>query len=302
MTETVLKAIYGSPETPLKIGEIEIPCYVLEDGKRVIHQRGMLPALNIARGGSSKGGGDRLAHFVSSQVLKPFISEDLLNVTTQPIKFRTPKGSLAYGYEANVLAEICDAVLAARKAGVLQKQQAHIAEQCEVLMRGFAMVGIVALIDEVTGYQEVRERDALHKILEAYISKELLPWTKKFPDDFYKEMFRLRGWDYNPMSVKRPKFVGYLTDALVYKKLPPGVLEKLKESNPKNDKGNRLKRHHQFLSEDIGNTHLEKQIAIVTTLMRISPDWRRFKGNFERAFPTDSNDQLTLDVETIDED
>mgnify|MGYP003561277120 CR=1 FL=1 len=52
-------------------------------------------------------------------------------------------------------------------------------------MRAFARVGITALVDEATGYQYERENDELQKILKAYISEELLPWQKRFPDIFY---------------------------------------------------------------------------------------------------------------------
>ena len=105
--------------------------------------------------------------------------------------FVTPTGGRAYGYEATVLVELCEAILAARAAGVLQPQQKNIAQKCEIIVRGLARVGIVALVDEATGFQEVRKRDALHKILEAYIAPELMPWTRRFPPSFYKEMFRV---------------------------------------------------------------------------------------------------------------
>ena len=43
-----------------------------------------------------------------------------------PILFRFPTGGkIAYGYEATVLAEICEAILRARDEGLLLKQQAH---------------------------------------------------------------------------------------------------------------------------------------------------------------------------------
>jgi hypothetical protein len=54
-----------------------------------------------------------------------------------------------------------------------RKQQEHIAKQAEILVRGFAGVGIIALVDEATGYQQDRARDALSRILEAFIAKEL---------------------------------------------------------------------------------------------------------------------------------
>lgn len=185
-----------------------------------------------------------------------------------------------------MLTDLCDAVLNMRAAGVPQKQQQRIAQRCELLMRALARVGLIALIDEATGFQELRERDALHRILAAYISKELLPWSLRFPVEFYREMFRLMNWDFDPSSTKKLGFVGTLTNQLVYEKLPPGVLISLRKRNPVLVETRRRRhKHHQFLSEDIGNPNLEKKIVQVIALMRASPDRSTFKKIFSRAFP-----------------
>lgn len=115
----------------------------------------------------------------------------------------------------------------AKTANVLVGDQVPLADMAEILYDGLADLGIIALFDEATGFQEVRDRNELYRILETYIAKELLPWTKRFPDEFYRELFRLRGWAYSPMTVKRPKLVGYLTNQLIYQQLPTGVLEAL---------------------------------------------------------------------------
>jgi hypothetical protein len=270
--ETLPRAIYGSSESPLKIGDIDLPCYVLDDERRVLTASGVQFGMAIAQGGSMKRGLSRLELFVSGKIISPFISNELRDRVQTPILFRTPANGKAYGYEAEVLVELCEAVLAARQAGKLQPQQLPIAQQCEILMRGFARVGIVALVDEATGYERVRKRGELHKILEAYIAKELLPWSKRFPDSFYQEMFRLHGWEYDPKSVKRPGVVGKFTNTYIYEALPEGVIDELKAKNPENKK-----RHHQFLTEDVGHPHLERQITATTTLMRASEDWAGFK-------------------------
>jgi hypothetical protein len=91
---------------------------------------------------------------VRSKEFEPFVSNDLLVALDNPIKFHPPHGGrLAFGYSATILADICEAVLATRNAGKLQKQHEPIADRCEILVRGFARVGIIALVDEVTGYQ-----------------------------------------------------------------------------------------------------------------------------------------------------
>lgn len=287
------KALYGADDRPLRIGEMEIPCYVLDDERRVLTISGMLGAMRMAQGGSMIAGMNRLELFTTRERIKPFVLKELSDRIHNPIHFITPTGGRAQGYEAEVLVDLCEAVLAARAAGVLQKQQLAIAQSCEVIMRGLARVGIVALVDEATGYQEVRKRDALHKILEAYIAPELMKWAKRFPDSFYKEIFRLHNWEYDPASVKRPGVVGTITKTYIYEQLPPGVIEELEQVNPKDEYGRRKNRHHQFLSEDVGNPHLERQISATTVLMRASDDWPSFKRLFARAFPK-SGDQIEM--------
>lgn len=274
----------------LKIGDIELPCAVLEDGTRVFTQAGLLEAIGRNRSVPNRRSDqdEELPHFLRAQNLRPFISKELER-TSKPMLFK-PIGNVrgvARGYRVELLTLVCHAYLEARAAGALKRgDQSRIAAQCEVLIRGLATVGIIALVDEATGYQADRERTELRRILEAYISKELLPWTERFPRDYYQELFRLNGWQFDPVSVKRPKMVGKLTVELIYDKLPPGVLEELRARNPVVYRGGTRKhRHHQLLTQQIGNPHLEKQVASVTTLMRVSGNWNMFKRLFDKAFP-----------------
>ena len=279
-------ATHGSPDRPLRIGNVEIPCFVLEDGRRVLIQTGVINALGMSHGGSYSKGGDRLARFAGQNRLSSFISNDLIERTANPIRFRTARGGLAYGYEATILADLCEVVLAAREAGVLQKQQQHIVQQCEYLIRGFARVGIIALVDEATGYQEERDRDELHKILEAYLSEERLAWAKRFPDEFYKHIYRLKGWKWPPVSRAKPPVLGHITNDIVYDRLPPGVLSELKRRNPVHEKTKRRKwKHHQFLSTDLGQPDLRDHLLQAIAILRISKSWEAFKRNLEDAFP-----------------
>ena len=295
--EKILEVVCGSPDNPLRISDIEIPCYVLEDETRVLVHRSMVAALGMARGGSSKGGGDRLLHFVNGSRIKPFINNSLLPVIEKPLKFRAPNGSLAYGYEATVLAEICFAVIDADDIGLLQQQQKHIADRCRILVRGFAVVGINALVDEATGYQDVRVKNALAKILEKYIAKEYRAWTKTFPDEFYHLMFKLKNWPlHDPGALKRPSVVGRYTNDIVYQRLAPGVLTELRRVNPANEKGNRPQKHHQWLTNDIGHPELHKHLNGVIALMRAATNWDQFKRMVQRAYPK-PNEQMLLDLE-----
>src|SRR5271157_1546686 len=283
MTEQkIWKALWGSPDRPLKIGDLEIPAYVLENGTRVLSGRGMQTALQLGQSHGSK-----LRKLLSSTNIKPHISNELAMALDQPLRFVRPGrgGKLAVGYEATILPDICDAILDARKQGNLTAPEHLVADQCEMLTRAFAKVGIIALIDEVTGYQEIRDREALQAILDKFLRKEFAAWAKRFPDDFYREMFRLRNWQWRGMKVNRPSVVGHYTKDLVYQRLAPGVLEELERRNPKDDKGYRKQKHHQWLTEDIGHPALAQHLYATIGFMRASTSWDQFYRMMQRAFP-----------------
>ncbi len=74
--------------------------------------------------------------------------------------------------------------------------------------------------------------------------------------------------------------------------------EALKKSTPKSKAGNYTKKFHQSLTEDIGNPHLERHLASITTLMKVSANWTNFHRLFVRAF----GGQLDLDFPENKED
>lgn len=283
----VMKATHGSADHPLKIADLEIPCYVLEDGRRVLSLGGMIKSLGMSGGGAGRGEGDRLANFATGKAITPFISNDLLSRIKSPIRFQAPTGgSTASGYEATILPDICDAVLSARKAGVLMKQQEHIAHQAEILVRGFARVGIIALVDEATGYQKDRAADALSKILEAFIEKELQPWVRTFPAEYYEQLFRLRGLAFPTTTVQRPQYFGVLTNDIVYNRLAPGVLDELKKVADRNEQGRPKHKFFQKLTTNIGYPKLREHLGSVVTLMKLSTNYADFKTKLDAIHPT----------------
>lgn len=284
----------------IKIGSATIRCAVLEDGTRVLTQYDVLEA--IGRSGkpaAGRGSGDfdpfeKGSPLFDSDNLKPLVSNEL-SVSTKPVQFRQPTGQRAWGYKAEILPQICDVYLRARENGVLRKNQFKFAQACEVLVRGLAQIGIIALVDEATGYQEVRNKEALRAMLDAFLRQELAAWAKRFPDDFYKEMFRLRGWPWNKLSGKRPILVGKLTNDVVYERLAPALLDELEQKNPKDESGRRASKHHQWLTDDVGHPALAQHLHAVIGLMRASSSWKQFHDMLDRAFPK-RGDVLQLDL------
>ena len=280
-----LKVIAGTPDKPLVIGDIEIPCYVLEGEKRVLSQGGFVRALG--RTGGPKSGHSEVFNlpvFLRPKNLKSFISSELVT-SSQPIQFQTGTGgSVATGYRAELLQEVCEVYLKAREAGMLLPSQAHIAARAEILLRGFARLGIIGLVDEATGYQRIREERALAKILETFIAEELQPWTKTFPYDFYKQIFRLKGWP-GPNGARRPSVIGKYTNDFVYERLAPGVLDELRRKNPAQPHGTRRHRHHQWFTPNVGHPRLREHLAGVIALMRAASSWSAFRRSLDRALP-----------------
>lgn len=284
------RAICGSENTPLIIADRRLDAYVLEDGTRVLSQAGFLIAL----------GRHKRATYQKSEVppmlrglgMEQFLTPELIQ-QSQPIIFCTPQGLRAYGYRAELLPKVCEVYLKARDAGTLSPNQRKYAKQADILMRGLAIVGIISLVDEATGYQSFRAKNALAQILEKFIAKELQPWVKTFPDDYYKQIFRLRGLEYPNDTIRRPQYFGILTNNIVYERLAPGVLAELKKVTVRDDKERPRHRYFRRLSSNVGYPKLREHLGSVVSIMKLSNEWGDFMGKVDTIHPR-YNSQLSL--------
>lgn len=282
-------------EGEIDLAGLKIPAYVLEDGTRVLSGLAMQNALKMIDENEENPSGTRLVRYLSQKSLAPYIYNDKDSNHYDPIECYRGDQKIN-GYEATILADICDAFLEARNSIKLSVRQQTIADQCEILIRGFARVGIIALVDEATGYQYERERNELQKILTAYVSEEILKWQLTFTDEFYKEVYRLWKLPFIPKYIKnKPSFIGKLTNKYIYEQLPDGVLEKIRDNTPKSEKGNWKYKFHQSLTPEIGREHLKKQIIEVTTLMSVAKDKAIFEDLFQQKYNKSS--QLEIDFE-----
>lgn len=285
--ESILVAKYGSDKTPLMLGNLDIPCYVLEDGTRVFSGRGIRTIL-----GATSRSGQWLQRFVSSPEFAEYFSAGENSVKERienPIKFTT-KGtggyaSVAYGYEVTILIDICSAIIDGNRAGVYHDET--IVRNADVIIRSVAKVGIIALVDEATGYDKEKNRakDELQKFLNLFIAKEASKWVKTFDDSFFEMIYKMRNWTWIDTN-KRPGVVGQWINDIVYERIGPMVLTELNKVNPKKETGARKGKHHQFLSEDIGHPKLREHLAAVQALGRASGyNWTRFMQMLDIAYP-----------------
>jgi len=254
----------------INIGNIEINCAVNEDGVRVISQAALNKAFDRPDGGSRG-----LPRIIELKALEPFISKEVIARANTLIQVEDIKG-----FEAELLPDICEIWLKARDAGVLQGKQKQTAKKAEIIMRALSKVGIIALIDEATGFQYNRKKDALRLLLEKYVAEGLQKWLKRFPDKFFEELDRLYENE-KTTSRSRPPYYGLFINSYVYEPIEDGwVKSKLNELNI-NDEGKRKAQFHRWLTE-FGLTQLTYQIGRVMGVMEDSKDLKECKLRLAR--------------------
>jgi len=266
----------------IHVGDISIPCFVLEDGRRVLSGRGMQGALGL---GQLRG--QKINRLVDNNQVKPFIDEALALGISKPIEFNLPNSLKAFGYEANLLVELCDVLLTARNEKALPARYAEAATYAEILIRAFAKIGIIALVDEVTGYQAIREKDALQVFLQKFLDDERGKWVKTFPDEFFESIFKMRGLSWSMANTgKKPQYIGHYINNYVYSRIAPQVLTELRRLSPKDEKGRRKGAYTQYIDIEYGHPKLKEHLNILIAFAKATGyNWNNWHRMVERALP-----------------
>lgn len=296
LSKDIRYAKYGSDKTPLRLGEFEIPCYVLDDGTRVFSGRGIQKAI----GASVNTSGAWLSKFVKSEAISSNLMPGILDKLNAPIVFNrnTSGGSQSdtYGYEATLLIDLCDAIIKAYETRLLNNETYY--NNANSIIRAVAKVGIIALVDEATGYnkEKTRAKDELQKFLDKFLSEEAARWIKVFDDLFFEDLYKMHNWTWTQTS-KRPGVVGKWINDIVYERIAPLVLAELDKKNPKNENGNRSKKHHQYLSREVGLPKLKQHLEGVHALAMASKyDWTTFMHHMDNVYPKQYQ-QLEIDFD-----
>lgn len=286
----------------LEIGDMRLECDVLSDGTRVLTQTDFMEAMEmyysgwVSRNRSDEAISSDIPQFLAFKTLKPFVDRHLGDLQSITVEYRTRSGQIARGIKAEIIPNICEVWLDADDEVKLGARQKRVAAKAKMLMRALAHTGIIALVDEATGYQDVRARDALAKIFSEFLTNERQKWTLTFSLDFYKEIYRLRGWKFEPWNTKRPGVLAAWTDDFVYDRIAPSLTEELRRKNPVLESGRRSHKHHQWFNTERGHPKLKEHIAGVIALLRASESWEAFKRGLDRAFPKFGDTmQLPLD-------
>lgn len=283
--EEVLEPIPAMPiarwRGTLNIVGLDVPCYVLDDGQKIIGRTSATELLTGIKGGGA------LEKYIAVRALEPFINKDLVLERFVPFRLPEVEGleKAVKGLPADLMIEVCQGFVAALQSSLdansphpkLTDRQVQMAIKASMFLSACAKIGLEALIDEATGYQYERAEDALQVKLRAFIADELRAWEKTFPDELWAEFGRLTGWQGSLNS--RPKWWGKLVIELIYDTLDPDVAEFLKNNKPPPGV-----RWHRQLTENIGIRALVSRCYEVIGMAKECRDMRELRDKVARHY------------------
>lgn len=256
----------------LPIGDDGLSVYVLDDGRRVISRTGATTSLTGTPGGD-------LESYIKVAALRPYLPVDLedqmIEFVLEGVTHKTVRG-----ITAETFLEICRAYVTAAQDSALQTdRQKAIAAQAAMFLAAVAKVGLIALIDEATGYQYARAEDALQIKLRMYLEDEMRKWEKTFPDQLWAEFGRLTGW--SGSVNQRPKYWGKLVMELVYDYLDKDVADWLRENAPEPRHG---QNYHQWLSGQYGLKRLTEHLWMLVGMAAACQSMPELKQKMAERF------------------
>jgi hypothetical protein len=282
------EALTPIPEMPvarwrgtLNIVGLEVPCYVLDDGQKIIGRVSVTELLTGIKGGGA------LEKYIGVKSLEPFINKDLVLERFVPFRLAEVEGleRAVKGLPADLMIEVCQSFVAALQSTFdpksthprMSDRQIQMAMNASAFLSACAKLGLEALIDEATGYQYERAEDALQVKLRAFIADELRAWEKTFPDELWAEFGRLTGWQGGLTS--RPKWWGKLVIELIYETLDPDVANYLKNNKPPPGV-----RWHRQLTENIGVRALVSRCYEIIGMAKDCHDMRELREKVARHY------------------
>jgi hypothetical protein len=286
-TKKTKKQPRATHDGTLRIGDVELPCAVLDNGMRVFVRSALSTALigyKPRRTAARQEVGVQVPDFLAQKNLSAFVSKHLRS-EYRPIKFVGKTGRVEDGLPAAILPVICRVFIDAGLEGVLRGGQQRTFAKCQRLAAALMDVGAEALVDEVTEFQKVRSPHHLQNLLDVLLQDEPLPWQKRFPDSFWFHIYRLRGWNWHGMAVNRPQVCAHYVCDFIYERMDESLLPALMERAERDEKGNLLNNLHQFLTERVGQVALANHLDKVIMIMKASPTWDYFVQQMNAMLP-----------------
>lgn len=284
------------------------------DGKRLLSERSLANAFGIRGGGAywsrkKIDSSSVLPEYLSAKYLKPFINSNLEEKLNSAVEYISTSGVKSRGIEATVLSDICDVYITAKKyfdiKGMDVENLSLVAENAYGLLKSFAKVGIIALVDEATGYEKEREKNELQAFLKKFFAEEKGKLITLYPDVFFEAMFKMKGYSWKGINNgRKPQWMGHVINNVVYKRIAPLVLNVLRDKNPVlNKRGYRRSKHTQWIDAEYGHNKIKEHLTFITLLAKASGyNWDVFMELLNKSLPKFNNDgsqTLEIDFPTI---
>ena len=254
---------------PVRLGGVTIYGHVLDDGRRVFSARDLVAALSGALGPKN-------AHFERSVAALQNVSGEL-NLGPR-IEFSIPGSPNGFGYPVEVFTAVCRAYVRADRAGTLHHKQKPVADRAWAVLDALGDIGIIALVDEATGFQKQRAKTALQDALALLLRESAGPYQVLFSEEFFAEVARLYRITLRGKN-KRPRFFGWFIKHYFYEWLSPAMYAELCSRLPANDNGQRPGLMHPHLTDGAREIFGRHQDTVVA-LMRTSGTPREFDERF----------------------
>lgn len=268
----------------------DVDCYVLDDEKKtpVISQRGMGQALGL------DGSGAALQRFLTTKAMADAAGAEILQKFENPIKFQwgtggadSPPPSVVFGFDATLIIDVCNAIIAADHAGKLRRPR--VAQQARIILTASAKSGIQRLVYDLAGYSPTAE-EAINAF-KLYVLEEAKKYEAEFPNELYMQWYRL--YDLEAPDMGRPWTFKHLTLNHVYYPLAKShgkILELLRANKAQG--GDKRKKLFQFLN-DIGARALRMQLGRILEMAESARD----KHDYEQKIAKRFGGQLELDFD-----
>jgi len=258
----------------LEVGDASLSCYVLEDGRRIFSSRGIIESLGYKVNANAN-------EIFNNRTLQPYLLAhgnpyDEAYLTD----FVTDRGTKAKGLDVEKFMDICHAYSEALESGELEGRNDVAARHANAIIRATSKIGIIALVDEATGYQYARAEDALQFKLKLYLADEMRAWEKTFPDELWRQFAKLTNFS-GEIIKNRPLYWGYLVMEYIYRCLDPEVADYLKHNKPPARKGSN---YHQWFNDDFGYKKLNEHINQVIGMARACETMEEFKKKMDYEF------------------
>ena len=261
-------AICGSPEQPLRIGDVEIECYVLEDGTRVLTQATCLQALgrhpkaNVRREGE-----EQLPAILQGKAINPFISAEVRERADQS------HSCCLRAVEPAATTPSCCPLCA---TSISRPVPPTRCPRTKSMWQSRRRSSSEAWRGSESSHSSTRQR-AIRSTARQMLSRRSWRRTSRrscspgcipSPTSSTGRCSDSRQLQFPKDSVSRPPYFGHLTNDVVYSRpLPPECLKNLRPRR-RGPSGRHKEQLHRRLSTDLGHPKLREHLAAVVAVMK----------------------------------